>query len=119
MQYVQSCWSTQLYSRGGGGTIYPGSRPAGVTTRSPSMVTECLLIRSMLIKMYLPLHSMCLYMYIAFSVSQFFRERGTIVDFKSSCSIHQTDNIQKVTLLHQSLMDLSKTLITKKQDEID
>ena len=48
--------ATQPYSLGGGGTIYPGSRPAGVTTRSPRMVTECLLTRSMLIKMYLPLH---------------------------------------------------------------
>ena len=51
--------ATQPYSLGGGGTIYPGSRPAGVTTRSPRMVTECLLTRSMLIKMYLPLHGMC------------------------------------------------------------
>ena len=61
----------QPYSRGGGGTIYPGSRPAGVITHSPKMVTECLLTRSMLIKMYLPLHGMCLYMYIVFTVSQF------------------------------------------------
>ena len=51
--------ATQPYSLEGGGTIYPGSRPAGVTTRSPRMVTECLLTRSMLIKMYLPLHGMC------------------------------------------------------------
>ena len=51
--------------------IYPGSRLAGVTTRSPRMVTECLLTRSMLIKMYLPFHGMCLYMYIVFTVSQF------------------------------------------------
>ena len=36
----------------GGGTIYPGPRPADVTTRSPIMVAECLLSRSMLIKMY-------------------------------------------------------------------
>ena len=36
----------------GGGTICPGSRPAGVTTRCPRIVTECLLTRSMLIKMY-------------------------------------------------------------------
>ena len=50
---------TQPYSLGGGGKIYPGSRPAGVTTRSPRMVTECLLTRSMLIKMYSPLHGMC------------------------------------------------------------
>ena len=44
---------------GGGGTIYPGSRPAGVTTRSPRIVTECLITRSMLIKMHLSLHGMC------------------------------------------------------------
>ena len=37
--------------KGGGGTIYPGSRTADVTTRSPRMVAECLLTRSMLIKM--------------------------------------------------------------------
>ena len=43
--------ATQPYSLGGGG-IYPGSRPAGVTTRNPRMVTECLFTRSMLIKMY-------------------------------------------------------------------
>ena len=42
----------QPYSLGGGGTICPVSRPAGFTTRCPRMVTECLLIRSMLIKMY-------------------------------------------------------------------
>ena len=40
--------ATQPYSLGGGGTIYPGSRPAGVNTRGPRMVTECLLTRSML-----------------------------------------------------------------------
>ena len=40
------------YLLGGGGTIYPGSRPVGVTTRSPRMVTMCLLTRSMLIEMY-------------------------------------------------------------------
>ena len=39
-------------SLGRGGTTYPGSRPAGVTTRCPRMVTQCLLTRSMLIKMY-------------------------------------------------------------------
>ena len=35
--------ATQPYLLGGGGMIYPGSRPAGVTTRYLSMVTECLL----------------------------------------------------------------------------
>ena len=51
--------ATQPYSLEGGGTIYPGSRSAGVTTRSQRTVTECLLTGSMLIKMYLPLHGMC------------------------------------------------------------
>ena len=59
--------ATQPYSLGGGGAIFPGSRPA-LSTR---MVTECLLTRSMIIKMYLPLHDTCLYMYIVFTVSQF------------------------------------------------
>ena len=44
--------ATQPYSLGGGGTICPVSRPAGFTTCCPRMVTECLLTRSMLIKMY-------------------------------------------------------------------
>ena len=44
--------TTQPYSLGGGGTIYPGSRPAYVTTRSLRMVAEYLLTRSMLITMY-------------------------------------------------------------------
>ena len=44
--------ATQPYSLGGGGTICPVSRPAGFTTRCPRMVTECLLTRLMLIKMY-------------------------------------------------------------------
>ena len=50
------------YSLGGGGTIYPDSSPAGVTTRSPRMVTECLLTRWILIKNVLPFHGMCMYM---------------------------------------------------------
>ena len=32
--------ATQPYSLGGGDTIYPGSRPADVTTRSPRMVAR-------------------------------------------------------------------------------
>ena len=60
--------ATQPYSLGKEGTIYPGSRPAGVTTRCPRMVTECLLTRSMLIKMYkftisvyVPVYVHCIY----------------------------------------------------------
>ena len=39
--------ATQPYSLGGGGTIYPGSTPAGVTTRSTRMVTAHLPITRM------------------------------------------------------------------------
>ena len=63
--------ATQPYSLGRGSTIYPGSRPADVTIRSPKMIAECLLTRSMLIKMYY--HFMvcaCIYA-ILFTVSQF------------------------------------------------
>ena len=62
--------TTQPYSLGGGGTIYPGSRPAGVTTSSPRMVTECLLTRSMLIKMYLPFHGTVAWLFIEYDVAQ-------------------------------------------------
>ena len=44
--------ATQHYSLGEEASIYPGSRPAGVTARYPRMVTECLRTRSMLIRMY-------------------------------------------------------------------
>ena len=37
--------TTQTYSLGGGGTIYPGCWPSDVTARSPRMVAECLLDR--------------------------------------------------------------------------
>ena len=60
--------ATQPYLLGGGGTIYPGSRPAGVTTCSPRIVIECFLTRSMLIKMYkytiswyVPVYIHCIY----------------------------------------------------------
>ena len=59
---------TNLFLLGGGGTINPGSRPAGVITCSPRMVTECFLSRSMLIKMYkytiswyVPVYVHCIY----------------------------------------------------------
>ena len=65
--------ATKSYSLGEGGTICPGSRPAGVTTRCPRIVTECLLTRSMLTKMYKFAISgyVPVYMYIVFTVSQF------------------------------------------------
>ena len=65
----------------GGGTIYPGSRPAGFTTRSPRMVTECLLTRSVLVKMKFTtswFHGMCLYMYIVFTVSPFHADAHSV-----------------------------------------
>ena len=70
--------STQLYSLEGGDTINPGSRPAAVSTRNPRMVTECLLTRSMLIKMYFPFHGMCLHMYIVSTVSQFHADAHSV-----------------------------------------
>ena len=75
-KYVQSWWGLRSLLRAGyptllawrGCTIYSGSRPADVTTCSPSMVIECLLTRSMLIKMYkftiswyVPVYVHCIY----------------------------------------------------------
>ena len=54
-----------------GRSIYPGSRPAGVTTRSPRMVAECLLTRSMLIKMYYRFMVYACICTIVFTVSKF------------------------------------------------
>ena len=66
--------ATQPYSPGGWGTIYPGSRPADVTTRSPRLVAECLLTRSMLIKMYYHFMVCLCICTIVFTVSQFHAE---------------------------------------------
>ena len=55
----------------GGGTIYQGSRPANVTTRSPKMEAKCLLTRSMLIKMYYHFMVCACICTIIFTVSQF------------------------------------------------
>ena len=45
--------ATQPYSVGGGGVRFDQAQDQQVvTTRSPQIVTECLLTRSMLIKMY-------------------------------------------------------------------
>ena len=46
------------------------------------MVTERLLTRSMLIKMYLALNGMYLYMYIVFTVSQFHAVAHSVYLFK-------------------------------------
>ena len=51
--------ATQPCSLGGGGTIYPGWRSTGVTTRRPRKQT--VFTRLMLIEMYLPFHGLCLY----------------------------------------------------------
>ena len=58
----------------GGGTTYPGSRPADVTTRSPRMVADGLLTRSMLIKMYYHFMVCACLCTIVFTVSQFYAE---------------------------------------------
>ena len=79
--------ATLPYLLGWGGTIYPGSRPAAVTILNPRMVTECLLTRSMLIKMYLPFHGMCLYMYIVFTVSQFHADANSLVSLSNCINV--------------------------------
>ena len=63
--------TTKPYSLGGGGTIYPGSRPADVTIRSPRMAAECLLTRLILIKMYYYFMVCACICIIVFTVSQF------------------------------------------------
>ena len=68
---LQASYPTLLPLRGVGATIYPGSRPADVTTRSPRMVAECLLTRSMLIKMYYHFMVCACICTIVFTVSQF------------------------------------------------
>ena len=55
----------------GGGTIYPGSRPADVTAYSLRMVAECLLTRSMLIKIYQHFMVCAFICTIVFTVSHF------------------------------------------------
>ena len=82
---------TLLASRGWGwGTICPGSRPAAVTTRYPRIVTECLLTRSMLIKMYkftisgyVPVYVHCIY-------SQSISCRRSLSLFSLFCLTRQT-----------------------------
>ena len=64
-------WATQPNSLGGGDTIYPGSRPADATTRSPRMIAECLLTCSKLIKMYYHFMVCACICTIVFTVSQF------------------------------------------------
>ena len=63
--------TTQPYFLGGGGTIYPVSRPAHVTACSPRMVAECFLTRSMLIKIYYHFMICACICTIVFTVSQF------------------------------------------------
>ena len=55
----------------GGGVRFIQAQDQQVLPHIVRVVTECLPTRSMLIKIYLPLHGMCLYMYIVFTVSQF------------------------------------------------
>ena len=75
LQYVlyRACCkrATQPYSLGGGGTIYPGSRPAGVTTRIPRMETRVFTHSLDVNQNVLPFHGICMCMYnIVFTVSQ-------------------------------------------------
>ena len=79
---------TQPYSLGGGGTIYPGSRTADVTTRSPRMAAECLLTRSMLIKMYCHFMMCTCMCTIVFTVSQIHADVYLVyLVFRVNCSL--------------------------------
>ena len=93
----------QPYSLGGGGgegTIYPGSRPLGITTRSPRMVTECLLTRATLIKMYLPFRGVCLYMYIVCTVSHLSGKLDHVLPHEANRI--KTSSTAHVVVLHRS-----------------
>ena len=80
--------ATQPYLLGGGGMIYPGSRPAGVTACSPRMVIECLLIRSMLIKMYKFTISWYVPVYVHYIYSQSISCRHSLSVFSLSNCIN-------------------------------
>ena len=71
----------------GGGMIYPGSRPAGVITRSPRMVAECSLTRSMF-KMYYHFMECACICTILFTVSQFHADVYLVYLFSLSNCIH-------------------------------
>ena len=63
--------ATQPYSLGGGCTICPGSGSADGIARSPRTVEECLLTRSMLIKMHNHFMACACICTIVFTYSQF------------------------------------------------
>ena len=79
MKYVQRGWGLRTSSmlRAGYPTLHAcrGVRydlsMLKTSYHSPRIVIECLPTRSMFIKMHLPFHGMCMYMYIVFTVSQF------------------------------------------------
>ena len=88
--------------------LYP--RPAGVTTRKPRMVTECLLTRSMLIKMYLPFHGMCLYMFIAITVSQFHANAHSVYLVFQVAFVWHTNSIKRHGYKFITSMNISLSL---------
>ena len=96
--------ATQHYSLGGGGMIYPGSRPAGVTTPNQRIITECLLTRSMLIKMYY--HFMACACICIYSQSISCRGRWFLI-----CSPSVSDGTKICMRLHDLVV--SRTLNSK------
>ena len=122
--------ATQPYFLGGGGTIYPDSRLADVTTRSPRMVAECLLTRSMLIKMYYRFMVCACTCTFVFTVSQFhadvylvylvfqFAFKYASVWHNSSIRKHEYDSITPITIQFGESL-LSKLSSSKRSAAFD
>ena len=110
--------ATQPYSFGGGGTIYPTSRAAGVTTCCPRMVTEYLLTHSMLIKMYkftisgyVPVYVHCIYSQsiscrrslrlfsLWFCLTQHFYQKAWVICSDETSNPVKARNLSNLTLL--------------------
>ena len=60
IEHAASGLSNPTRLEGDGGTIYQGSRPAGVTRRCPKMVTKCLMYK-FTISGYVPEYVHCIY----------------------------------------------------------
>ena len=87
--------ATQPYLFGGVGTIYSGSRPAGVTTCSPGMVIECLLTRWKLIKMY----KFTISLYVPVSVHCIYSQS---ISCRRSLSLFSLSNCMNVFIWHNN-----------------
>ena len=105
------------WSGEGGLRFYPGSRPAGVITGSPRMVTEWLLTRSTLIKNYkfiisgyVPVYVHCIYSQsiscrrslslfsLWFCLAQHFYQKAWIYEFITTITIQLGESFQSFSV---------------------